>query len=44
MVLVGAILVVLGVSMASTNIMIDTQVQRLFDAVDYRGSRTSTCS
>ena len=35
MVLVGAILVVLGVSMASTNIMIDTQVpQRLFDAVE----------
>jgi len=35
MVLVGAILVVLGVSMASTNIMIDTQVpQRLFEAVE----------
>ncbi|MFO7762280.1 MAG: TRAP transporter large permease subunit [Wenzhouxiangellaceae bacterium] len=35
MVLVGAILVVLGVSMASTNLMIDTQVpQRLFDAVE----------
>ncbi|MGK7296997.1 MAG: TRAP transporter large permease [Candidatus Wenzhouxiangella sp. M2_3B_020] len=35
MVLVGAILVVLGVSMASTNIMIDTQVpQRLFDTVE----------
>ncbi|MEM1081325.1 MAG: TRAP transporter large permease subunit [Pseudomonadota bacterium] len=34
MVLVGAILIVLGVSMASTNIMIDTQVpQRLFDTV-----------
>ena len=35
MVLVGAILVVLGVSMASTNIMIDTQVpQRLFETVE----------
>jgi len=35
MVLVGAILVVLGVSMASTNIMIDTQVpQRLFESVE----------
>ena len=35
MMLVGAILVVLGMSMASTNIMIDTQVpQRLFDAVE----------
>lgn len=35
MVLVGAILVVLGVSMASTNLMIDTQVpQRLFDTVE----------
>ncbi|PKL95993.1 MAG: C4-dicarboxylate ABC transporter [Gammaproteobacteria bacterium HGW-Gammaproteobacteria-8] len=35
MVLVGAILIVLGVSMASTNIMIDTQVpQRLFEAVE----------
>jgi len=35
MVLVGAILVVLGVSMASTNIMIDTQVpQKLFAAVE----------
>ncbi|MEX0915326.1 MAG: TRAP transporter large permease [Wenzhouxiangellaceae bacterium] len=35
MVLVGAILMVLGVSMASTNIMIDTQVpQRLFEAVE----------
>ncbi|MCA1780024.1 MAG: TRAP transporter large permease subunit [Xanthomonadaceae bacterium] len=35
MVLVGAILVVLGVSMASTNIMVDTQVpQKLFDAVE----------
>jgi len=35
MVLVGAILVVLGVSMASTNIMIDTQVpQKLFDSVE----------
>lgn len=34
MVLVGAILVVLGMSMASTNIMIDTQVpQRLFETV-----------
>ncbi|MEM7053488.1 MAG: TRAP transporter large permease subunit [Pseudomonadota bacterium] len=34
MVLVGAILIVLGMSMASTNIMIDTQVpQRLFDTV-----------
>ena len=35
MMLVGAILVVLGMSMASTNIMIDTQVpQRLFEAVE----------
>jgi len=35
MVLVGAILIVLGVSMASTNIMIDTQVpQRLFESVE----------
>ncbi|MDT8439083.1 MAG: TRAP transporter large permease [Wenzhouxiangellaceae bacterium] len=35
MVLVGAILLVLGVSMASTNIMIDTQVpQKLFAAVE----------
>lgn len=35
MMLVGAILVVLGFSMASTNIMIDTQVpQRLFEAVE----------
>lgn len=35
MVLVGAILLVLGVAMASTNIMIDTQVpQRLFEAVE----------
>ncbi|MDT8409985.1 MAG: TRAP transporter large permease subunit [Wenzhouxiangellaceae bacterium] len=35
MVLVGAILVVLGVSMASTNVMIDTQVpQKLFAAVE----------
>lgn len=35
MVLVGAILIVLGVSMASTNIMIDTQApQRLFAAVE----------
>jgi len=35
MVLVGAILVVLGVSMASTNIMIDTQVpQKLLEAVE----------
>ncbi len=35
MALVGAILIVLGVSMASTNIMIDTQVpQRLFEAVE----------
>jgi len=35
MMLIGAILVVLGFSMASTNIMIDTQVpQRLFEAVE----------
>jgi len=35
MVLVGAILIVLGVSTASTNIMIDTQVpQRLFESVE----------
>ncbi len=35
MMLVGAILVVLGFSMASTNIMIDTQVpQRLFETVE----------
>ena len=35
MMLIGAILLVLGFSMASTNIMIDTQVpQRLFEAVE----------
>ncbi|MDX1626694.1 MAG: TRAP transporter large permease subunit [Wenzhouxiangellaceae bacterium] len=35
MMLVGAILVILGVSLASTNIMIDTQVpQRLFETVE----------